>query len=185
MPGLSVSEKNHWKERLSKRIDKRIEAIAAEDPNLLERVKRDVHNRAMQSLNLADLQAEIDRLEREEEELEKRERVLNRTMLARVRGVPIETIDELSVYQSGKHNHEVQAAITRRQAVHEDDLLKESEVGRRILQLRVEKDGLLDSVWLASSPKQIKDLWSKVAELLGDEPTQLQRDAMAIAPVED
>ncbi len=35
MPGLSVSEKNHWKERLSKRIDKRIEAIAAEDPNLL------------------------------------------------------------------------------------------------------------------------------------------------------
>ncbi len=185
MPGLSVTEKNHWKERLSKRIDKRIEGIAAEDPNLLERVKRDAHDRAMQSLNLADLQAEIDRLEREEEELEKRERVLNRTMLARVRGVPPETIDELSVYQSGKHNHEVQAAITRRQNVHEDELLTESEIGRRILNLRAEKDGLLDSVWLASSPKQIKDLWSKVAELLGDEPTQLQRDAMAIAPVED
>ena len=50
MPGLSVSEKNHWKERLSKRIDKRIEAISAEDPNLLERVKRDAHDRAMQSL---------------------------------------------------------------------------------------------------------------------------------------
>ena len=27
----------------------------------------------------------------------------NRTMLARVRGVPLETIDELSVNQSGKH----------------------------------------------------------------------------------
>ncbi len=38
--------------------------------------------------HLADLQAEIDRREREEEELEKRERVLNRTMLTRVRGVP-------------------------------------------------------------------------------------------------
>ncbi len=139
----------------------------------------------MQSLNLSDLQAEIDRLEHEEEELEKRQKVLNRTMLARVRGLPLDTIDELSFYQSGKHNHEVQAAITRRQAVHEDELLTESETGRRILNLRAEKDGLLDSVWLASSPKQIKDLWSKVAELLGDEPTQLQRDAMAIAPVED
>ena len=117
MPGLSVSEKNHWKERLPKRIDKRIEAISAEDPNLLERVKRDAHDRAMKSLNLADLLAKIDRLEREEEELEKRERVLNRTMLARVRGVPLESIDELSVYQSGKHNQEVQSAITRRQAV--------------------------------------------------------------------
>ena len=185
MPGLSVSEKNHWKERLSKRIDKRIEAIAAEDPNLLERVKRESHDRAMQSLNLSDLQAEIDRLEHEEEELEKRERILNRTMLARVRGTPLESIDELSVYQSGKHNHEVQAAITRRQAVHEDELLKESDPGRRILKMRAEKDGLLDSVWLASSPKQIKDLWSKVAELLGDEQTQLQRDALAITPVED
>ena len=51
--------------------------------------------------------------------------------------------------------------------------------------MRAEKDGLLDSVWLASSPKQIKDLWSKVAELLGDEQTQLQRDALAITPVED
>jgi hypothetical protein len=38
---------------------------------------------------------------------------------------------------------------------------------------------------LATSPKQIKDLWSKVAELLGDETTQLQRDAMAIAPLAD
>jgi hypothetical protein len=184
MPGLSVSEKNHWKERLSKRIDKRIEAIAAEDPNLLERVKRDAHDRAMQSLNLADLQAEIDRLEREEEDLGKRQRILNRTMLARVRGVPLDTIEELSIYSSNQH-HEVQVAITRRQAVHEDELLTESETGRRILNLRAEKDGLLDSVWLASSPKQIKDLWSKVADLLGDEPTQLQRDAMAIAPVED
>jgi hypothetical protein len=31
----------------------------------------------------------------------------------------------------------------------------------------------------------VKDLWSKVAELLGDEPTQLERDALAIPPVAD
>jgi len=40
-------------------------------------------------------------------------------------------------------------------------------------------------VWLVSSPKQIKALWSKVADLLGDEQTQLQRDALAIDPVEE
>ena len=38
---------------------------------------------------------------------------------------------------------------------------------------------------LASSPRQIKTLWSKVADLLGDEQTQLQRDALAIEPVEE
>ena len=40
-------------------------------------------------------------------------------------------------------------------------------------------------VWLATSPKQIKQLWSKVAELLGDQQTQLQRDALAIDPVDE
>jgi hypothetical protein len=37
-------------------------------------------------------------------------------------------------------------------------------------------------VWIVSSPTQIKQLWSKVSELLGDEPTPLEREALAIAP---
>ncbi len=183
MPGLTVSEKTHWKDRLSKRIDKRLEAIAAEDPNLLDRVKRQAREAAMRSLNLADLQADIDNIEREEEALDKRKSLLNRTMLARVRSVPLETIDQH--YSPSHYNNEVENAIKSRQTIHEDKLLADSEVGGRILQLRRERENLLDTVWLAASSKQIKDLWAKVAELLGDEQTQLQRDALAIEPVAD
>ena len=75
--------------------------------------------------------------------------------------------------------------MNRRQAVHEDELLAEGEIGQRIMKLREEKDNLLDTVWLATSPKQIKELWSKVADLLGDDQTQLQRDALAIVPAEE
>ena len=183
MPGLTVSEKNHWKDRLSKRIDKRLETIAAEDPNLLDRVKRQAREAAMRSLNLADLQADIDNIEREEEALDKRKSLLNRTMLARVRSVPLETIDQH--YSPSHYHNEVENAIKSRQTIHEDKLLADSEVGGRILQLRRERENLLDTVWLAASSKQIKDLWAKVAELLGDEQTQLQRDALAIEPVAD
>jgi len=63
-------------------------------------------------------------------------------------------------------------------------VLAESEIGRQILALQQEKDGLLDTVWLATSPAQVRTLWAKVAELLGDEQTRLQRDALAIAPME-
>ena len=183
MPGLTVSEKNHWKDRLSKRIDKRLDAIAAEDPNLLDRVKRQARERAMASLNLADLQVEIDEIERQEETLDKRKSLLNRTMLARVRNVPLETIDQH--FSNSYYNNEVENAIKSRQTVHEDKLLAESAVGKRILDLRSERENLLDTVWLAASSKQIKELWAKVAELLGDEQTQLQRDALAIEPVTD
>ena len=98
-------------------------------------------------------------------------------MLARVRGVEIDQIEE--VYY-GRHETEVTRAVSHRQAVHEDELLAEHEIGRRILQLRAEKDRLLDTVWLACSPAQIRQLWTKVGELLGDEPTQLEREALAI-----
>ena len=183
MPGLTVSEKNHWKDRLSKRIDKRLDAIAAEDPNLLDRVKRQARERAMASLNLADLQVEIDEIEHQEESLDKRKSLLSRTMLARVRSVPLETIDQH--FSLSYHNNEVENAIKSRQTIHEDTLLAESAIGKRILDLRSERENLLDTVWLAASSKQIKELWAKVAELLGDEQTQLQRDALAIEPVTD
>lgn len=100
-------------------------------------------------------------------------------MLAHVRGVPVDDVDDYHAY---RHDHEVNAAMQRRQSVHEDELLAESEVGQRILKLREEKENLLDTVWLATSPKQIKELRSKVAELLDDKQTQLQRDALAKDP---
>ena len=100
-------------------------------------------------------------------------------MLAHVRGIPVDDLDDYSAY---RHDREVDNAVARRQAVHEDELLAETETGLRILKLRQEKDNLLDTVWLATSSKQIKELWSKVAELLDDDQTQLQRDALTIAP---
>ena len=37
-------------------------------------------------------------------------------------------------------------------------------------------------IWLATSPSQVRELWTKVGELLGDEPTALEREALAIPP---
>ena len=54
-----------------------------------------------------------------------------------------------------------------------------------MLTLRQEKDELLDVVWLAASGTEIRQLWQKVVELLGDEQTQLQKDALAIEPAAD
>ncbi|MBI5758105.1 MAG: hypothetical protein HZA46_06270 [Planctomycetales bacterium] len=182
MPGLTVSEKNHWKDRLAKRIDKKLEAVAAEDPHLLDRVKREARERALQSLGLADFQQELDQIERDEKQLDQQKARLERQMLAHLRGVPADSVD---IIHTSYMDREVDQAVERRRSVHEEELMADSEIGRRILNLCREKDSLLDSVWLASSPRQIKALWSKVAELLGDEQTQLQRDALAIDPVEE
>ncbi|MCE9553851.1 MAG: hypothetical protein K8T91_10825 [Planctomycetes bacterium] len=102
-------------------------------------------------------------------------------MLARVRGVPASSIGA-HVYHC---QTEIENAIKRRQDVHEDELLAECEPGQKILALRKERDELLDTVWLATSGKDIRSLWQKVGDLLGDQITQLQTEALTIEPVSE
>ena len=67
----------------------------------------------------------------------------------------------------------------------ESEILAESELGRQVLSLREEKENLLDTVWLATSSSQIKELWSQVNTLLEIKPTVLEEKALKIAPVEE
>ncbi|GAG12915.1 unnamed protein product, partial [marine sediment metagenome] len=113
MSGLTVTEKEHWKDRIARRIDKRIEAITAGDPNFFERIERDARQRALESLGLAEHQAELDEIERQKETLEKREKRLHKTMLARIRGVEPDDLDD---YYSYRHDSEVDNAVKRRKA---------------------------------------------------------------------
>jgi len=178
---LTVTEKEHWKDRISRRIDKRIEAIHAEGPNLKDRIQRDARQRALESLGLAEMQTERDEIAKQKEALEKRERKIRRQMLAHVRGVPVDDVDDVHPYGC---NAEVNGAINRRQDVCEDELLAECDRGKQILRLREEKENLLDTVWLATSSTQVKELWGKVTELLGSQPTQLESDALGIVPAD-
>ncbi len=178
MPSLTVTEKEHWKDRISRRIDKRIEALEAADPNLMDRIRREGRQRALQSLGLAEWQTELDNIDRQKEELEKRGQQVLKAMLAHVRGVPLDDLEDTCY---GYHrDEEVRSAVAKRQKVHVDELLAECDTGRQILRLRQEQEDLLDTVWLATSPSQLKTLWTKVNELLDTEPTRLERDALAI-----
>lgn len=179
---LTVAEKNHWKERISRRIEKKIETLLAAEPNLMDRIHRDARQRALQSMGLADWQAELDTIERQKEQLEKRSQQVLKAMLAHVRGVPIEDIE--GTCYGCYREEEVKSALAKRQKVHEDELLAECDTGREVLRLRQEQEDLLDTVWLASSTSQLKTLWSKVNALLGTTPTQLERDALEIPPVD-
>ena len=55
MPGLTVTEKEHWKDRLAKRIERKIEVLKASDPGLFTRLNREARVQTLQSLGLAEL----------------------------------------------------------------------------------------------------------------------------------
>jgi hypothetical protein len=188
MPGLTVTEKQFWKERIAARIAKRIEAIQAAHPVLFDRVKRQAHASALESLGLADAYAELERIQAEEAALARRKKQTQRAMIASLRGLPIEEVSDcISIRYGGELPLPVEAveALVKRQVAHREQLLAEDPIGREITRLEAERDRLLDVVWMACSSAQIKQLWSRVAALPGDEPTPLEREALAIAPSEE
>ncbi len=188
MPGLTVSEKQHGKDRIAARIARKVEAIRSEHPALFDRVKREAHGQALQSLGLAGPYAELEAVQAEEAALARRKKRTQRAMLAALKGVPIDEVADSFGVRYGSElplPAEVYDAIRKRQMAHQERLLADDPVGRQVAGLEAEKDNLLDTIWLATSPAQIRTLWAKVGALLGDEPTGLEREALGIEPMEE
>ena len=93
---LTVTEKEHWRQRIAAKIERRIETPAAGDPGLMDRVKAEARRRAIASLGLAESQAELDAVVEERKALDRREKRAQKAMVARLQGVPAEEVaDEL------------------------------------------------------------------------------------------
>jgi len=181
---LRVAEKEHWKDRIGKRIDRRIETLVAnQEPRLLERVAERARQRAYESLGIEAQQRELEALRKQKDQIERRERRLRAEQRAVINGTSAEAELERGGYY-GSYDHEVEQAVEARSKALEAEILSESELGRQVLALRAEKENLLDTVWLATSPKQIKELWEAVNSLLEASPTALEDKALKIAPVE-
>jgi hypothetical protein len=171
----TVTELEHWQERLARLLDRQLQALSARDPTLRGRLRARARQLALQSLGLAEMQAELDAVAAQAKELRRRRRQALRAMRATVRRVPLEEVGERPGRGAAAA---VARALRRRQAAHEEELLAEDELGREILSLRREQEALRDTVWLAACPAAVQALWQRACALLGHEPTPLQRQAL-------
>ncbi len=180
---LTVTEREHWRGRIAKRIDKAIEAVyATEAPGLLRRMEAKAKQEAAKLLGIDTLMENREKISQETKRLQREDLKVIRQMVAAIRDCDVEEV-ELDSYG---HNvpHEVTSAVARRAVIREEELLAEHKLGKQILSLRREKEELLDTVWLATSGRQIKELWTSVITRLAQEPTALQSDALKIPPEE-
>jgi len=180
---LTVTEREHWRDRIAARIDKAIEAVyATESPGLLQCIEAKAKQEATKLLGIDSLMKKREIILQQIKRLERDDLKVIRQMVATIRDCDVEEVglDSLGRYVP----HEVNRAVHRRAAIREEELLAEHKLGQQILSLRLEKEELLDTVWLATSGRQIKELWTSVIERLAQEPTALQSDALRISPEE-
>ncbi len=181
---LTLGEKSHWKERIAKRIDQRIETLVAkQDPTLLQRVAEEARKKAYESLGINAQQWTLEQFKEQREEIDRKERRLRAEQRAAINGTSVDEELERGGY-SGRCDYQVEEAVNARAKALEADILAESDLGKQVLALRNEKDNLVDTVWLATSCAQVKELWEQVNALLETKPTALEEKALKMAPIE-
>ena len=174
MSRLTVTEKEHWKQRIERRIDKAIGAIESREPTLMNEVRNQAETKALQSLGILEQFNEVQTLRAKSQELREQADALEENVHVTVLGKP--TVDRLGRYSAKckfddlKRQHE---------GLYEEEILKVSKSGGEILKLRSEREALLDTVWLATSNKQIRELWTQVSVVLGEEATPLQEEILS------
>ncbi len=177
MSRLTVTEKEHWKQRIENRINKAIEALETQDAPLMPNIKAKADADAHVFLCTAEIHSKIEANKSQREALEAEFEMLEKAMHTVALGE--EAVRSSRGYGTRSDFWHLHAKCSRRI---ESELLKESSIGREILKLRHEKEALLDTVWLATSNAQIRDLWSRVSVVLRDDATPLQQQIMTTEP---
>jgi len=173
---LTIKEKEHWKDRIAQKIEQKINRlVSSTQRNYLKNVAELARSKAIESIGLVEnerQQAELERtVEQSNAELER----LKIAFGAAITGLSVEAIVAKGIWRTKELIDSEFRTLTIQQ---ERLIMQGDELGREILKLRDEQEQLLDTVWLATSSIQIRQLWQSVHELLADQPTALQTTAM-------
>jgi hypothetical protein len=175
MSRLTVTEKEHWKSRIEKRINRAIEILESSNAEHFASIRARAKDAALKELGIEKLAANRDRLKEErkllESEFEDAETDIEIAILGETER------KKLGAYYSRKA---AEQKIKRATELVEERLLGDSDLGIELRRLREERESLLDTVWLATSSKQIRDLWCRVSEVLGETPTRMQEQLLSV-----
>lgn len=176
---LTVKEKEHWKQRIEKKIDKAIEKVYRDEGNGLKMsVREEARERALKRRKLDSYMIQHDSLKAQIAALSKRQQ-----SLADEAAKPFVVESPSRSWLSG---HALIENVIEKEATEiEKEILQESEVGLEILKLEREREELTDTIWLATSPVQIRSLWKDFTTMVTEEPTQLQKQALTYEPVNE
>ena len=172
---LTVKEKEHWKASIDRKVQRAIDAIYAQgEPHLRERIQTESRRRALESIGILESQERSTAINEEVRNLLEEQREIEKRTSDKVKA----RCPEYKV--AFPYDFRVEGAVSLRQKRFERELLAEDPLGQKVLRLLEEQEELLDTVWLATSSSQIKELWSRVSRLLEQPPTGLQQEALSI-----
>lgn len=174
MSRITVSEKEHWKERISTRIKKAIQAIEVDNPTEIEDIKNRSEMDAHTYLGIKEEMKRIAEIEKSKAAMDREADILRLTCYRIVLNEP--DLKESAVYWSHKDRFQKKVESVRERF--EEKLFEQAPFGKKIIALRAEAETLLDTVWLATSSTQIRELWTRVIAAIDGELSPIQKQLL-------
>jgi hypothetical protein len=186
MGQLTITEKEHWRTRIAKKIETAIEQlIETTEPGYLDRMRATAENHVCEQFGIAELKVKrdaclerIEKLNEETSRLEGECHELLETMLHKLSGKQGGP-KKYGVYRA---DSEFTRLMGEEQKKVSAQLMAEDELGRRILELQHEEEEMLDTIWLATTSKQLQSLWITLTDVLNQPLTSFQRELLRIKP---
>jgi len=170
---ISYAEKQHWKERIGSKLDARIQALKLQNPKFFQGIEAKARQQALASLGIT---AQLERMEQLDAEIDRMGEELKDIACALITTVSGKETERYYASRS-----KIDALLKPHIAKATQELLRTHKLGKQVADLEAEKENLMDTIWLATSPRQMSEMWIKALKLIGEETTAFQRDILTVA----
>jgi len=172
--GITVTEKQELRDIINTRVEKRITQIEHENVAGLEAMAEMAREQAIKDLELVEYVQRNDDLTATQERLKKAQEKLQK-----------DTAEKLELKDNWRREEQIEDRIEKATGVVKGKMMADNDVGKEILRLQAEQEHMLETVWVATSSAQVKELFMKVNSVLNESPTGLGEMAQGIAPTDD
>lgn len=170
MATLTVTEKEKWRDMISRRIDREVEQLKLNNEELLKQTEQQAREQAIEKLGIGQLMAKCEAAEAAEKAAKEATWQAEQE-LAMMLGEETAEDSARPGYWNHCHNkpgtERAERSIKKWQSTFNTDLLKQTEAGRRIVELSELKEQLCDAIWLATAPGQLKNVWKSCIDIVG------------------
>jgi hypothetical protein len=173
--GMTVAEKEALQAILKQKIEDRIEGLEVEAAADFKEMDENSRQKALVHLEIdEEFRSAMTIYERIQEDKKRLDKLW--AMLA----------ERLDLNRRAYRLHEeVNGEVERKAKVFKRTMMAEHPVGQKILALEKEKKDMLSTIWLATSTKQVKELFTKLDGILGNQMTEFEKEVLAIEPVSE
>lgn len=171
---ISVTEKEHIKDLIEKRINAKIEQIQIENKADLDMIKEQAKINGIEALGLTETMATIESIDDQITKLTEKRNKLE------IKALESLGVDSNRVYN--RYREHINNKIATAAAISEKKLIDAHPNLKQISALKDEKENLLQTIWIATSNTQVKQLFDYLNSLLGVNPTSFEQMAQRIPP---